>query len=129
MKKVEIYFLSAVKVVLWFERATKIQSLKVIYSRPDSSSIEEEKSADKKQKIIAELLSREFETTSRIEKSTAPETTTKKVITTTTRYIWVLLGRGTIRSKGFLCGHRNVKNGSKMGFRVLESRSNLAQPI
>ena len=101
----------------------------MIYSRPDSSKKEEEKSGDKKQKIIAELLSREFETTSRIEKSTAPETTTKKVITTTTRYIWVLLGRGTIRSKGFLCGHRNVKNGSKMGFRVLESRSNLAQPI
>ena len=90
----------------------EIQILKVVYSRPDSSRKEEEKSIDKKEKIIAQLLSRDFETTSRIEKSTAPETTTKKVITTTTRYIGGLLGRGTTRSKGFLCGHRNLKNGS-----------------
>ena len=75
---------------------TEIQILKLIYSRPDSSRKEEETSAEKKQKIITELLSRDFETTSRIEKSTAPETTTEKVITTTTRYIGGLLGRGTI---------------------------------
>ena len=75
----------------------EIQIFKLIYSRPDSSRKEEETSAEKKQKIITELLSRDFETTSRIEKSTAPETTTEKVITTTTRYIVSLFGRGTIR--------------------------------